>query len=86
MGLFVSAFFLSLAPPPPFISGGEPYNATVIAAQISALAKGSVNYVYVIQNTDLNAMFDMVALLPPHVTLVGYGELVELARQRALRA
>jgi hypothetical protein len=63
-------------------SGGLPYNSTVIAALISALPIGSVQYIYIIQNTPLPSVFDMVKQLDSHVTLVGYSQLMDLARQR----
>jgi len=63
-------------------SGGEPYNASVIAAQIGKLPLGSVQYIYVIQNTNMSSVFEMVSMLPSHVQLVSYEQLVDLARQR----
>jgi hypothetical protein len=61
-------------------SGGEPYNATVIASQISALEKGSVHYVYVIQNTPFQSVFSMTTQLEEHVQLVSYKDLIEYAK------
>ena len=66
-------------------SGGLPYNSTVIAHLINAFKQGSVQYVYVIQNTDINSIFSMVEQLAPHVELVGYAQLADLAMQRARR-
>jgi hypothetical protein len=41
-----------------------------------------VQYIYIIQNTPLPSVFDMVKQLDSHVTLVGYSQLMDLARQR----
>jgi hypothetical protein len=62
-------------------AGGNPSNASVIAGMINAFAPGSIQYIYVIQNTPLASVFDMVSMLEPHVQLVGYEQLVGLARQ-----
>jgi len=48
---------------------------------IGDFEKGSVQYVYVIQNTNITSLFNMVAQLPPHVELVSYEQLADLARQ-----
>eukprot|EP01116_Phalansterium_solitarium_P019838 TRINITY_DN5688_c0_g1_i1.p1 TRINITY_DN5688_c0_g1~~TRINITY_DN5688_c0_g1_i1.p1 ORF type:complete len:564 (+),score=183.55 TRINITY_DN5688_c0_g1_i1:211-1902(+) len=64
--------------------GGNPGNATVIAGLLSALPRGTVTYAYVIQNTNLTSVFEMVDQLEPHVRLVGYEQLVDVARQAAL--
>jgi hypothetical protein len=42
---------------------------------------GSVQYVYVIQNTNITSLFNMVSQLPEHVVLVSYEQLADLARQ-----
>ena len=39
-----------------------------------------MHYVYVIQNTPLQSVFDMTALLDEHVQLVNYADLVRVAR------
>ena len=65
-------------------SGGLPNNASDIAAMIGNFSPGSVQYVYMIQNTPVQSVFEMVSLLPNHVKLVGYQELVSLAVQREL--
>ncbi len=62
-------------------SGGLPWNASVIADIINTyLVPGTVQYIYVIQNTELNSVFEMTALLAPHVRLVNYEQLIALAR------
>lgn len=63
---------------------GLPGNATVIAGYINELSLGSVQYVYVIQNTPMESVFTMTTLLKPHVQLVDYIQLVELARQKEI--
>uniref|UniRef100_A0A7S4PKQ6 GxGYxYP putative glycoside hydrolase C-terminal domain-containing protein n=1 Tax=Paramoeba aestuarina TaxID=180227 RepID=A0A7S4PKQ6_9EUKA len=62
-------------------SGGDPGNSTHIAGRINNLKIGSVQYVYIIQNTPLEAVFKMVAQLEPHVQLVNYEQLADLAVQ-----
>jgi len=62
--------------------GGLGFNASVIAAILSALPPGTITYVYVIQNTDIASLFDMAAALSPDVHLVSYGQLTDLAFQR----
>lgn len=64
-------------------SGGLPYNSTVIAHRINAFRLGSVQYVYVIQNTNITSLFSMVNQLAPHVQLVGYQQLAQLALDAA---
>eukprot|EP00698_Gefionella_okellyi_P019584 TRINITY_DN601_c0_g1_i1.p1 TRINITY_DN601_c0_g1~~TRINITY_DN601_c0_g1_i1.p1 ORF type:complete len:554 (-),score=125.16 TRINITY_DN601_c0_g1_i1:145-1785(-) len=64
--------------------GGNPGNATQIAAMVNAFEKGSVQYIYVIQNTPAPSVFDMVKLLDEDIVLVGYEQLISLARQREL--
>jgi hypothetical protein len=64
-------------------SGGLPYNSTVIAGLINDLRVGSVQYIYVIQNTNITSVFDMTTRLAPHVELVSYAQLASLALQRA---
>ena len=64
--------------------GGNPGNASTIAGLVNALPLGSVQYIYVIQNTPLSSVFDMVSMLEPHVQLLGYEQLIEAARQAAL--
>eukprot|EP00048_Salpingoeca_helianthica_P016702 m.233717 g.233717 ORF g.233717 m.233717 type:complete len:552 (-) comp19281_c0_seq1:156-1811(-) len=63
-------------------SGGLPYNSTVIAGRINNFALGSVQYIYVIQNTNMSSVFDMTTRLAPHVELVSYQQLTSLALQR----
>ncbi len=63
-------------------SGGLPYNASVIADIVNAIEPGTVTYIYVIQNTPLDQLFQMVALLGPQVEVVGYQQLASLAYQR----
>ena len=61
--------------------GGSPVNATQMAAKINSLAIGSLNYVYVIQQTPFAELVSMTKQLGSHVKLVGYQNLVHLANQ-----
>lgn len=74
--LFKPAFNWS----PGLSAGGFSGNPSEAAARINALSPG-VHYVYVIQNTDIDLVFNMTEKLGPHVELVGYQGLVEIARQ-----
>jgi len=65
-------------------SGGLPFNSTVIAGLINKFPAGSVQYIYVIQNTELASIFDMVSQLDSHIQLVSYEQLVDVARQAAM--
>eukprot|EP00008_Paramoeba_atlantica_P014307 CAMPEP_0201491744 /NCGR_PEP_ID=MMETSP0151_2-20130828/31047_1 /ASSEMBLY_ACC=CAM_ASM_000257 /TAXON_ID=200890 /ORGANISM="Paramoeba atlantica, Strain 621/1 / CCAP 1560/9" /LENGTH=558 /DNA_ID=CAMNT_0047878247 /DNA_START=97 /DNA_END=1773 /DNA_ORIENTATION=- len=62
-------------------TGGDPGNSTHIANRINNLKIGTVQYVYIIQNTPLDAVFDMVSQLDPHVQLVNHEQLADLAIQ-----
>ena len=62
--------------------GGETNNATYVAKQISDLPVGNLHYVYVIQNTPLSDVFDMVSMLASHVELVNFMDLITLAKLR----
>lgn len=61
--------------------GGNPSNATEIAARLNHLPLGAIEYVYIIQNTPIDDLFDMVSQLEPHVELVSYEQLAGLALQ-----
>eukprot|EP00475_Leptophrys_vorax_P041680 TRINITY_DN785_c0_g1_i1.p1 TRINITY_DN785_c0_g1~~TRINITY_DN785_c0_g1_i1.p1 ORF type:complete len:549 (-),score=135.53 TRINITY_DN785_c0_g1_i1:116-1762(-) len=63
-------------------SGGLNLTASQAANMINSLPAGSVQYVYVIQNTDLKTLFELPQSLDEHVQLVGYQQLVQLARLR----
>jgi hypothetical protein len=63
--------------------GGLALNATECADLINLFAAGSVQYIYIIQNSDITSVFDMVAQLADDVVLVGYGQLASLALQRS---
>jgi len=63
-------------------SGGNPGNSTTIAKMVNKLKVGSIQYVYIIQSTPIESVFSMVDQLEPHVQLVDYQQLVDLARQR----
>jgi hypothetical protein len=65
-------------------SGGNPNNASDIAAKINAFAPGSVQYIYVIQNTNIQSMFHMVTMLHDDIELLSYEQLVSAARQREM--
>ncbi len=66
-------------------SGGIPSNASVIAGMINELSLGSIQYIYVIQNTPFASLVNMVSMLAPHVELVGYEQLVDVAKQAEAR-
>jgi hypothetical protein len=51
---------------------GDPVGPKEIAAKINALPRGVPHYVYIIQNTPPDDIFEMVSLLEDHVNLVGY--------------
>ena len=54
---------------------------TQMASRINALEKGSLNYIYCIQQTPFSQMMSMVAQLDAHIKLVGHQGLVDLAKQ-----
>jgi hypothetical protein len=58
---------------------GYPGNSTQMANKINKLKVGSIQYIYIIQNTDPNDIFEMVKQLESHVKLVGYENLVKLS-------
>ena len=62
-------------------SGGDPGNSTHIAGRINKLAIGSIHYVYIIQNTPIESVFDMVEQLDDHIVLVEGHQLADLAAQ-----
>lgn len=63
-------------------SGGDPGNSTAIAARTNNLRVGSLQYIYVIQNTPYTSIADMVTQLDDHVELVSYMQLAQLALAR----
>ena len=68
---------------PGFPGAGYPGNAEQVSDKINRLKRGSIQYIYIIQNTDPNDIFDMVNKLDIHVQLVGYKGLVELAKTKS---
>jgi hypothetical protein len=63
-------------------SGGLNLTSAQVADRLNALPAGSVQYVYTIQNTDISRLFELPDHLAEHVELVGYQQLIDLARQR----
>ena len=59
-----------------------PANATAAAAAINDVQPGSMNYIYFSLGYDMKLVDDVAALAAPHVELVGYREIIELARQK----
>ncbi|CUG87333.1 Hypothetical protein, putative [Bodo saltans] len=57
-------------------------NTTQVAGMINNLATGSVQYLYVIQNSNMQSVFDLVSMLHDDVELLSYEQLVSAARQR----
>jgi hypothetical protein len=53
-----------------------------MAGLLNKLKKGGIHYVYIIQNTEMEDVFEMVSHLSPHVKLVGHEQLAHLAWQR----
>jgi hypothetical protein len=67
--------------------GGGGLNLTPLQAaqKIEAFQVGSINYVYIIQNTPVHEVFEAVAnITDPSVVLVSYSDLGDLARQKAV--
>jgi GxGYxYP putative glycoside hydrolase C-terminal domain len=60
-------------------SGGNPHDYKYIANKINNLRKGSLNYVYVIQQTPIKDIFDMVDNVNDSVQFIGYQGLQNLA-------
>ena len=61
--------------------GSKPVGRRIYLCKLSI---GSVQYIYVIQNTPIESVFSMAQQLADHVVLVGYQQLADLARQREL--
>uniref|UniRef100_A0A7S2RRB6 GxGYxYP putative glycoside hydrolase C-terminal domain-containing protein n=1 Tax=Mucochytrium quahogii TaxID=96639 RepID=A0A7S2RRB6_9STRA len=64
-------------------SGGKNLTGVECAKRIGKFSKGSINYVYTIQTTDANVLFEMAKNLPKHVQLVSYEQLASLALQKS---
>jgi hypothetical protein len=56
-------------------------NSTHIANRINTLALGAIQYVYIIQNTPIEDVFDMVDQLAENVEVVSHVQLADLAVQ-----
>jgi len=63
-------------------SGGLDASPKTCANMLGLLPKGSVQYIYTIQTTDVADLFDLADNLPEHVRLVSYEQLVSLALQK----
>ncbi len=59
-----------------------PPNATKAAAAINNVPPGSMVYVYLGLGSDMSVVDDIAKLTAPHIKLVGYRELIDLARQK----
>ena len=56
--------------------------AARVAVDLARLRKGSLAYVYKLPDVGIDQVEVLARALPPHVQLVGYRELAELARQK----
>ena len=63
-------------------------NASAVAAAIVAVPRGELSYAYLTLGYDTSVVDEVARLIAaaPHVELVGYRELIEVAAQRRSRA
>ena len=63
-------------------SGGLPLTPQNVSARIQKFPRGTVTYIYTIQTTHIESLFELASILPEWVSLVAYDSLESLARQR----